>query len=152
MAKYSAAGNGKWINLAALQVSPSGQLVIKPGVVPFVDFDEYRNQVEYTPQGIRSMFNSKRSISQRFFDDIANILGVKIIMVDVVGNLIRDEIRFKREHPERVAEAMSSQRTIILFEPERGVVEIVGIKTASGLLKIVFADDDPLLNIVRSKS
>ena len=150
-AHYTAAGYGKWAQRARY-TEVAGQLVLQPGLPPQIEFDEYGNRVDYSFQGLRLMFNSKRSISQEFFDDIANTLGIKMIMVDVVGNLVRDEIRFKVEHPEIVAKNMTSNRTIILFEPEKGVVEIVGIKTPKGLLQIVFADSDALITAIKSKS
>ena len=152
---YTSAGEGKWAQNAKISKDPvTGQLTQSTTLIPLVETDEYGKRIDYSFQGLRRTFNSDRIISERFYGDIVNALGIKLIIVDVVGNLIRDDIRFKRQYPRAkyVQTALSSGRTVVLFQPDSGVMEIVGVKTPSGLLQLVFRDDDSLITAIKSKS
>ena len=149
---YLSSGGGQWARNAKISRDPvTRNLVTSRTAVPTVDIDEYGKRINYSQKGLMNLFNSDRIVDHRFYEDIANGLGIKIILVTVIGNLSTDDIRFKHEYPSNVQQNLSSGRVVVLFQPDSSITEIVGIKTPSGQLQIVFKDSDALINAIRAK-
>jgi len=149
---YLASGGGQWAKNAKISVDQiNNALVTSATATPVVDIDEYGKRINYSPEGVMNLFNSDRIVDHKFYGDIANALGIKIILVSVIGNLSADTIRFKHEYPDKVEQNFSSGRVVILFQPDSNITEIVGIKTPKGQLQIVFNQTDRLVNTIRAK-
>ena len=150
--RYLASGESQWAKNAKISLDHiNNALVTSTTAIPVVDIDEYGKRINYSREGIMNLFNSDRIVDHKFYGDIANCLGIKIILVSVIGNLSADTIRFKHEYPDKVEQNLSSGRVVILFQPDSNITEIVGIKTSTGQLQIVFNQTDQLVNAIRAK-